>query len=55
MIDHDYSIAEVSEQLGVSQHSLYEWVYAVKPDKSVQKTEELLEVEESFRESNTNH
>lgn len=34
IIDRGYSNAEVSERLGVSQHSLYKWVNAVKPGKS---------------------
>ena len=34
IIDRGYSVAEVSERLGVSAHSLYKWVKAVKPDKT---------------------
>jgi transposase-like protein len=30
------SVAEISERLGVSSHSLYKWVRAVKPGKSNQ-------------------
>jgi len=37
IIDRGYSVTEISERLGVSAHSLYKWVKAVKPDK----TEEL--------------
>jgi len=33
IVDRGYSVAEVSERLGVSAHSLYKWVKAVKPDK----------------------
>ena len=33
-IDHGYSVAEVSERLGVSAHSLYKWVTAIEPDKT---------------------
>jgi transposase len=38
-----YSVAEVSERLGVSSHSLYKWVKAVQPDKTEQQTAELVE------------
>ncbi len=30
--ERGYSIAEVSERLGMSAHSLYKWLRAVKPD-----------------------
>ena len=43
VLDRGYSIAEVSERLGVSQHSLYKWVNAAKPGQSVQHANELLE------------
>jgi transposase len=33
IVDRGYSVAEVSERLGVSAHSLYKWVKAVKPDE----------------------
>jgi len=36
IVDRGYSIAEVSERLGVSTHSLYKWVNAVKPEASEQ-------------------
>ena len=29
-----YTVAEVSQRLGVSAQSLYKWVKAAKPDKS---------------------
>ncbi|HFT4312015.1 TPA: transposase, partial [Klebsiella pneumoniae] len=35
--ERGYSIAEVSERLGVSAHSLYKWLRAVKPDNSGQQ------------------
>ncbi|EMG4014711.1 transposase [Klebsiella pneumoniae] len=38
-----YSIAEVSERLGVSAHSLYKWLRAVKPDNSGQQAQDLLD------------
>ena len=40
--ERDYSVAEVSAWLGVSAHSLYKWVNAVKPDKTDQQASELL-------------
>ena len=35
IVDRGYSVAEVSERLGVSAHSLYKWVKAIKPDKTI--------------------
>lgn len=32
IVDRGYPVAEVSSRLGVSAHSLYKWVKAVKPD-----------------------
>jgi len=43
IVDRGYSVAEVSERLGVSAHSLYKWVKAVKPDKSEQHAADLVE------------
>ena len=43
IIDRGYSVAEVSHRLGVSSHSLYKWVKAVKPDKTEQNTADLIE------------
>jgi transposase len=43
IIERGYTVAEVSERLGVSSHSLYKWVKAVKPDKTEQDTAELVE------------
>jgi transposase len=34
IVDRGYSVADVSEGPGVSAHSLYKWVKAVKPDKT---------------------
>jgi transposase len=36
-------VAEISQRLGVSAHSLYKWVNAVKPDQSEVNQQELLE------------
>ena len=35
--------AEVSDRLGVSAHSLYKWLRAIKPDNSEQHARDLLE------------
>ena len=43
VIDRGYSVAEVSENLGVSKHSLYKWLRAVKPRPEARRDEELLE------------
>lgn len=32
--ERGYSVAEVSDRLGVSAHSLYKWLRAIKPDNS---------------------
>ena len=42
IIERGYSVAEVSARLGVSAHSLYKWINAVKPDKTDQRASELL-------------
>ena len=43
IVERGYSISEVSERLGVSSHSLYKWVKAIKPDKTEQHAAELVE------------
>lgn len=43
MLERGYTVAEVSQRLGVSAHSLYKWVKAVKPDTSDQQAAELVE------------
>ena len=43
IVDRGYSVADVAERLGVSAHSLYKWVRAVKPDKSEAEVAELVE------------
>ena len=42
IVERGYSVSEVSERLGVSAHSLYKWVKAVKPDKTTQLAADLL-------------
>lgn len=41
--ERGYAVSDVSERLGVSAHSLYKWVKAVKPNKSEQQNRELIE------------
>ena len=43
IVDRGYSVAEVSERLGVSAHSLYKWVKAVKPDKTEEQAAALID------------
>lgn len=40
--ERGYSVAEVSERLGVSTHSLYKWVKAIRPDKTEEQAADLL-------------
>jgi len=41
--ERGYSVAQVSCLLGVSTHSLYKWLRAIKPDNSEQHPRNLLE------------
>jgi transposase len=43
IIERGYSVSEVSQRLGVSSHSLYKWVKAVKPDKTDEQVAELID------------
>jgi transposase len=43
IVDRGYSVADVSSRLGVSSHSLYQWVKAVTPDKTEKQASELIE------------
>jgi transposase len=43
IVERGYKVTEVAERLGVSTNSLYKWVKAVKTDKKVQNTAELVE------------
>ena len=43
IVERGYSVAEVSERLGVSANSLYKWAKAVKPDKKEQHATELVD------------
>ena len=41
--ERGYSVTDVSECLGVSQHSLYKWLKSIKPDNSGQQARDLLD------------
>jgi transposase len=43
IVDRGYSVTEVSERLGVSAHSLYKWVKAVKPNKTEEQASILID------------
>jgi transposase len=43
VVDRSYSVAEVAARVGVSTHSLYQWVKAVKPDNPGKQAAELNE------------
>jgi transposase len=43
VLERGYTASEVSQRLGVSAHSLYKWVKAVKPDNSDAQAAELVE------------
>ena len=43
VLEKGYSVPEVAERLGVSAHSLYKWVNAVKPTENEAQANELLE------------
>lgn len=38
-----FPVADVSDRLGISTHSLYKWLRAIKPDNSEQHARDLLE------------
>ncbi len=38
-----HSVQEVAARLGVSSHSLYKWVKAVRPEKDEQRADDLLD------------
>ena len=43
IVDRGYSAADVSKRLGVSAHSLYKWIRAIKPDRSEEHAAALIE------------
>jgi transposase len=42
VLEKNHSVPTVAERLGVSAHSLYKWINAVKLDKSEAQANELL-------------
>jgi len=43
-----HSVQEVAARLGVSSHSLYKWVKAVRPEKDEQRGDELLDAKKEI-------
>ncbi len=43
-----HAVQEVAARLGVSSHSLYKWVKAVRPEKDEQRSDELLEAKKQI-------
>lgn len=43
VVERGYSVAEVASRVGVSTHSLYQWIKAIRPDKAEKHANELLE------------
>lgn len=41
--ERGYPVAEVAARLGVSSHSLYKWVRAVRPSKEEERSDDLVE------------
>lgn len=54
VLERGYTVAEVSQRLGVSAHSLYKWVKAVKPDKSDELAAELVAAKSKILSENGN-
>ena len=43
-----HSVQEVAARLGVSSHSLYKWVKAIRPDKDERRSDELLDAKKEI-------
>ena len=48
VVDRGHPVAEVAERLGVSTHSLYAWIKAIKPTKNEEQTQELNEAKKEI-------
>ena len=48
VIERKHPVQEVADRLGVSSHSLYKWVKAVRPIKEELRTDELLEAKKEI-------
>lgn len=46
VLEKNHSVPGVAERLGVSAHSLYKWVNAVKPNENEAQANELLEAKQ---------
>lgn len=46
--ERGHSVADVAERLGVSSHSLYSWLKAVKPGKNEQQAQELIDAKKEI-------
>ena len=43
-----HSVQEVAARLGVSSHSLYKWAESVRPEKTEQREDELLDAKKQI-------
>ena len=41
VVERGFSVSEIAKRLGVSSHSLYKWVNAIRPNESESQAEEL--------------
>lgn len=48
IIEHGCSVTDVSKRLGVSQHSIYKWIKAVRPSLSHEEERELIEAKKEI-------
>ena len=48
VVERGHSVADVAERLGVSSHSLYNWIKAVKPSPNEQQKQELTEAKKEI-------
>ncbi len=46
--ERGHSVQEVAARLGVSSHSLYKWVKAIRPSKDEQRGDELLDAKKEI-------
>ena len=43
VLDRGHGVASVAQGLGVSTNTLYKWVRAAKPDKTEERSQEIIE------------
>ena len=46
--ERGHSVQEVAARLGVSSHTLYKWVKAVRPSKDEERSDELLDAKKEI-------